>query len=69
MLTEHGFEAMAQRIARLNNLPIELARNYMVQIGDTPELADDGEHVIVRDEAGAEVALILLENGGSAQME
>lgn len=59
-----NFEGAAQRLAKLNNLPIELARHYTAQIGDTPELAEDGEHVIVIDDAGQEIALIFPTSGG-----
>ncbi len=63
MFTQGGFERMIARLAEANNISLDLAGDYMVQIGDTPELADDGEHVIVRDEAGAEVALIFPTSG------
>ena len=37
----------------------EAARNYLVHVGDTPEIADDGR-VIVRNESGVELARIIL---------
>ncbi len=59
MMTTDGFDSLAERIAQVNDLPLELARQYLSFIGDTPELADDGK-VIVSDEDGTELARITL---------
>lgn len=56
--TPQSFEEAAQTIAAANNLTIETARNFLVHVGDTPEIADDGR-VIVRDESGLELARII----------
>lgn len=53
------FEDQAELFAQENDLSLELARDFLARIGDTPELADDGK-VIVRDEAGVEIARVIL---------
>lgn len=45
MLTPEGLEEFAKDLARLNNLPLEIAGHYAALIGDTPEL--DGEGLVV----------------------
>ena len=59
MLSEDGFHALARDIARLNNIPLKLALEYTVHIGDTPEL-DENDLVIVRNEQGKEIARVIL---------
>lgn len=59
MFTPESFEDAARGIAEANNLSLETARDYLVHVGDTPELADDGR-VIVRDDSGVELARIIL---------
>lgn len=58
-LSEKGLEEMTRDIAAANNLPLEIAGEYALYIGDTPEIADDGR-AIVRDESGVELARIVL---------
>ena len=58
MFSPDAFEAAIRELARLNHLDLETAGDYMVRIGDTPELAADGR-IIVRDDTGKEIARVL----------
>jgi hypothetical protein len=57
MFTEAAFNSAAAELARLNGISEDLAGELLARIGDTPELADNGQ-VIVRDEAGQEIARV-----------
>ena len=59
MMSSDAFEELAAEIAQLNGIPVDQAKTYLSRVGDTPEIADDGL-TIVRDQAGAEVARILI---------
>jgi bifunctional N-acetylglucosamine-1-phosphate-uridyltransferase/glucosamine-1-phosphate-acetyltransferase GlmU-like protein len=56
---QESFDAAARAIAEANNLTIETASDYLVLIGDTPELDENGL-TIVRDTEGNELARITL---------
>ncbi len=53
MYTPENFERAIELLARLNNLPLDLAGELMVSIGDTP-LLDENGLVIAHAEDGAE---------------
>lgn len=57
MFTEAEFNETAAELARLNNLPLDQAEEFMAQIGDHPMMNDAGR-VVVTDAGGKEVALI-----------
>lgn len=55
VLTPKSFEEGAAELATANHLSLELAREYMSLIGDTPESDANGK-VLVRDENGVALA-------------
>ncbi len=57
-LSRHGFDDLAEAIAKLNKLDAETAREYAALIGDTPQLDEDGLVVVMRD--GKELARVVL---------
>jgi hypothetical protein len=44
MFTEAAFEAAAEETARINNVPLAMARAWLAEIGDTPEVVHKEEH-------------------------
>lgn len=46
MISPDEFDALAADLAKLNGLDLETASALLGQIGDTPELAEDGRVVI-----------------------
>ncbi len=55
--SEDSFEEFIRAIARLNDLPLDVAGDYAAQIGDTPALDEDGLAVIT-DDAGQVIARV-----------
>ncbi len=47
MISPDDFDALAADLAKLNDLDPETASALLGQIGDTPELAEDGRVAIV----------------------
>ena len=60
MFSEADFNTAAAELAQLNGISAELAADYLARIGDTPELAEEDAHAIVRDDTGAEIARVRL---------
>ena len=60
MFDEEGFELFAREIAAAAGLSVETGRHYAWRIGDTPELDENGEFTIVRDEQGQELARLIV---------
>lgn len=46
MISPDDFDDLASDLAKLNDLDLETASALLAQIGDTPELAEDGRVVI-----------------------
>ena len=47
MISPEDFAELAADLARLNDLDLRTASALLAQIGDTPELSEDGRVVIV----------------------
>lgn len=55
MISPEDFASLARQLAKLNDLDVKTASALLAQIGDTPELSEDGRVVIVWE--GAEYQL------------
>ena len=56
---EESFSAFIRHIAKRNRISLELAGQYAIAIGDTPELVEgEKDLVVVRDAAGNVIARV-----------
>lgn len=59
-MTSDVFTDFAASIAELNSLPMQTALQYAALIGDTPEMEEGSDLIVVRDASEAVIARVRL---------